>query len=70
MKSFTTVDGEEFYLVMELVLGFYENSTGGFFSCCPRSFLGRFNLIPITKESFDREGKTKAFFLLIRRRII
>ena len=64
MRSFTTVDGQEFLLSDELVVGFYENSTGGFSVAVLDPFWGDYNLIPITKESFDREGKTKGFFLV------
>lgn len=64
MRSFTTVDGQEFLLSDELVVGFYENSTGGFSVAVLDPFWGDYNLIPITKESFDREGKPEGFFLI------
>lgn len=64
MKSFTTVDGEELLLSDELILGFYENSTGGFLVAVLDPLWGDFDLVPITKESFDREGKTEGFFLV------
>ena len=64
MKSFTTVDGEEFLLSDELILGFCESDSEGFSVAVIDPFWGTFNLVPITKESFDREGKTEGFFLV------
>lgn len=64
MKSFTTVDGQEFLLEDELILGFCESDIDGFSVAVLDPFWGDFNLVPITKESFDREGKTEGFFLV------
>lgn len=64
MKSFTTINGEEFLISDELVLGYCENNIDGFSVAVLDPLWGTFSLIPITKESFDKEGKTEGFFLV------